>query len=114
MKTVLFCGGLGTRIRDVSESIPKPMIPIGDKPILWHLMHYYSQFGHKDFVLCLGYKANVIKEFFLNWHNIGQRLWAVRRPRVMLALHFLESKGLIKTTRGRIVVVDRRPAPAGR
>ena len=67
MKTVLFCGGLGTRIRDVSESIPKPMIPIGDKPILWHLMNYYSQFGHKDFVLCLGYKANVIKEYFLNY-----------------------------------------------
>jgi glucose-1-phosphate cytidylyltransferase len=67
MKTVLFCGGLGTRIRDVSESIPKPMIPIGDKPILWHLMHYYSQFGHNDFVLCLGYKANVIKEYFLNY-----------------------------------------------
>lgn len=67
MKTVLFCGGLGTRIRDVSESIPKPMIPIGDKPILWHLMHYYSQFGHKDFVLCLGYKAKVIKEFFLDY-----------------------------------------------
>lgn len=67
MKTILFCGGLGTRIRDVSESIPKPMIPIGDKPILWHLMRYYSQFGHKDFVLCLGYKANVVKEFFLNY-----------------------------------------------
>jgi glucose-1-phosphate cytidylyltransferase len=67
MKTVLFCGGLGTRIRDYSESIPKPMIPVGDKPILWHLMHYYSQYGHQDFVLCLGYKANVIKEFFLNY-----------------------------------------------
>jgi glucose-1-phosphate cytidylyltransferase len=67
MKTVLFCGGLGTRIRDVSESVPKPMIPIGDKPILWRLMHYYSQFGHKDFVLCLGYKANIIKEYFLNY-----------------------------------------------
>ena len=67
MKTVLFCGGLGTRIRDVSESLPKPMIPVGDKPILWHLMHYYSQFGNKDFVLCLGYKANVIKDFFLNY-----------------------------------------------
>src|SRR6516162_445808 len=95
MKTVLFCGGLGTRIRDVSESIPKPMIPIGDKPILWHLMHYYSQFGHKDFVLCLGYKANVIKEYFLNYKPqtysdcvvtgfgnqveiLGDRLWAVR------------------------------------
>ena len=67
MKTVLFCGGLGTRIRDYSENIPKPMIPIGGKPILWHLMNYYSQYGHKDFVLCLGYKANVIKEFFLNY-----------------------------------------------
>jgi glucose-1-phosphate cytidylyltransferase len=54
MKTVLFCGGLGTRIRDYSENIPKPMIPIGGKPILWHLMNYYSQYGHKDFVLCLG------------------------------------------------------------
>jgi glucose-1-phosphate cytidylyltransferase len=69
MKTVLFCGGLGTRIRDYSESIPKPMIPIGDKPILWHLMHYYSQYGHKDFILCLGYKAGVIKEFFLNYRQ---------------------------------------------
>jgi glucose-1-phosphate cytidylyltransferase len=67
MKTVLFCGGLGTRIRDYSETIPKPMIPIGGKPILWHLMSYYSQYGHKDFILCLGYKANVIKEFFLNY-----------------------------------------------
>ena len=67
MKTVLFCGGLGTRIRDYSENIPKPMIPIGGKPILWHLMSYYSQYGHKDFILCLGYKANVIKEFFLNY-----------------------------------------------
>ena len=67
MRTVLFCGGAGMRIRDYPESVPKPMIPIGNKPILWHLMHYYSQYGHKDFVLCLGYKANVIKEFFLNY-----------------------------------------------
>src|SRR6478735_8814157 len=66
MKTVLFCGGLGTRLRDYSENIPKPMIPIGDKPILWHVMNYYSQYGHKDFILCLGYKGNIIKEFFLN------------------------------------------------
>ena len=67
MKTVLFCGGLDTRIRDYSENIPKPMIPIGGKPILWHLMSYYSQYGHKDFILCLAYKANVIKEFCLNY-----------------------------------------------
>lgn len=67
MKVVLFCGGLGTRIREFSESIPKPMIPVGHQPILWHVMQYYSQFGHSDFVLCLGYKANTIKEFFLNY-----------------------------------------------
>jgi glucose-1-phosphate cytidylyltransferase len=65
MKVVLFCGGLGTRIREYSENIPKPMIPIGHQPILWHLMQYYSQYGHQDFVLCLGYKANAIREYFL-------------------------------------------------
>src|SRR5215208_504701 len=67
MKVVLFCGGLGTRIREYSENIPKPMIPVGSQPILWHIMQYYSQYGHRDFVLCLGYKANVIKDFFLNY-----------------------------------------------
>lgn len=66
MKVVLFCGGLGTRIREYSENIPKPMIPIGDQPILRHVMEYYSNYGHTDFVLCMGYKANIIKEFFLN------------------------------------------------
>jgi glucose-1-phosphate cytidylyltransferase len=67
MKVVLFCGGLGTRIRDYSENIPKPMIPVGHQPMLWHIMQYYSQYGHRDFVLCLGYKANVIKDYFLNY-----------------------------------------------
>src|ERR1700712_4433597 len=67
MKVVLFCGGLGTRIREYSDSIPKPMIPLGYQPILWHVMQYYSQHGHKDFVLCLGHKANTIKDFFLNY-----------------------------------------------
>jgi glucose-1-phosphate cytidylyltransferase len=69
MKVVLFCGGLGTRIRDYSEAIPKPMIPVGQQPILWHVMQYYSQHGHRDFVLCLGYKGNTIKEFFLSWRQ---------------------------------------------
>ncbi len=68
MKTVLFCGGFGTRIREYSESVPKPMVPVGHQPILWHVMNYYSQFGHRDFVLCLGYKANTIKEYFLNYN----------------------------------------------
>ncbi|MEF2551241.1 sugar phosphate nucleotidyltransferase [Aurantimonas sp. A2-1-M11] len=66
MKVVLFCGGLGTRIREYSESVPKPMIPLGHQPILHHVMEYYSEHGHDDFVLCLGYKANVVKDFFLN------------------------------------------------
>ena len=67
MKVVLFCGGLGTRIREYSENIPKPMVPIGHQPILWHVMQYYSQYGHRDFILCLGYKANVIKDYFLSY-----------------------------------------------
>ena len=67
MKAVLFCGGLGTRIREYSESIPKPMIPLGHRPILHHVMQYYADYGHDDFILCLGYKANVIKDFFLNF-----------------------------------------------
>lgn len=66
MKVVLFCGGLGTRIREYSDSLPKPMIPVGHQPILWHVMQYYMHYGHRDFVLCLGYKANVIKEYFIN------------------------------------------------
>lgn len=68
MKVILFCGGMGTRIREFTETIPKPMIPLGQRPILWHIMDYYASYGHRDFVLCLGYKANSIKEFFLN-HN---------------------------------------------
>jgi glucose-1-phosphate cytidylyltransferase len=66
MKTVLFCGGQGMRIREYSEAIPKPLIPIGGRPILVHLMEYYAQYGHEDFVLCLGYKASAIRQFFLN------------------------------------------------
>ena len=69
MKVVLFCGGLGTRIRDYSEAVPKPMIQIGYRPILWHVMKYYAHFGHKDFILCLGYKADVIKRYFLEYEE---------------------------------------------
>src|SRR5712692_4448629 len=69
MKVVLFCGGLGLRLREYSEAIPKPMVPIGQRPILWHGMRYYAHFGHKDFVLCLGYKADVIKDYFLNYNE---------------------------------------------
>jgi glucose-1-phosphate cytidylyltransferase len=67
MKVVLFCGGLGMRIRDYSDQVPKPLVPIGPRPILWHLMSYYAHYGHKDFILCLGYRANSIKEYFLKY-----------------------------------------------
>lgn len=66
MKVVLFCGGPGKRIREYSENIPKPMIPVGQQPIIRHLMEYYSSYGQNDFTLCPGYKARIIKEFFLN------------------------------------------------
>lgn len=66
MKVVLFCGGLGLRIRD-AEDIPKPMVHIGYRPILWHVMKYYAHFGHKDFILCLGYRADAIKNYFLHY-----------------------------------------------
>jgi len=69
MKVVLFCGGLGMRLRDYAENVPKPMVPIGYRPILWHLMKYYAHFGHKDFILCLGYRGDLIKQYFLNYEE---------------------------------------------
>lgn len=69
MKVVLFCGGLGMRIREAGENVPKPMVTIGYRPILWHLMKYYAHYGHRDFVLCLGYRGDVIKNYFLNYNE---------------------------------------------
>jgi glucose-1-phosphate cytidylyltransferase len=69
MKVVLFCGGLGTRLREHSETIPKPLVTIGNRPIVWHLMRYYAHFGHRDFILCLGYRGDMIREYFLNHHK---------------------------------------------
>jgi glucose-1-phosphate cytidylyltransferase len=67
MKVVLFCGGLGLRLREFSDALPKPMVPIGYRPILWHLMKYYAHYGHKEFILCLGHKGDVVKDYFLNY-----------------------------------------------
>ena len=69
MKVVLFCGGLGMRLKEYSETIPKPMVPIGYRPILWHVMKYYAHFGHKDFILCLGHAADVVKKYFLSYEE---------------------------------------------
>ena len=67
MKVVLFCGGLGTRLREHSDTIPKPLVNVGYRPIVWHLMRYYAHFGHKDFILALGYRGDLIREYFLNY-----------------------------------------------
>ena len=67
MKVILLAGGLGTRLAEFTEVIPKPMVPIGGKPILWHIMQTYAHFGHKDFILCLGYRGDIIKKYFLNY-----------------------------------------------
>ncbi len=69
MKVVLFCGGYGTRLREYSETIPKPLVEIGYRPIMWHLMKYYAHFGHREFILCLGYKGDLIKQYFLNYNE---------------------------------------------
>ncbi len=69
MKVVLFAGGMGTRLRDYDENVPKPMVSLGYRPIMWHLMKYYAHFGHTDFILCLGYKADVVKKYFLEYNE---------------------------------------------
>lgn len=68
MEVVILCGGLGTRLREETEYRPKPMVPVGSRPILWHIMKHYAAHGHKDFILCLGYKGESIKDYFLNYH----------------------------------------------
>lgn len=69
MKVVLFCGGLGTRLREHSDTIPKPLVNVGYRPILWHLMRYYAHHGHKDFILALGYRGDMIRDYFLNYNE---------------------------------------------
>ncbi len=94
MKVVLFCGGLGLRIRQLSGALPKPLIAVGDRPILWHVMRYYAHHGHRDFILCLGYGGDQIRDYFRtrpaprDWRitladtglasSIGERLSTVR------------------------------------
>jgi len=71
MKVIILAGGFGTRFSEYTNILPKPMIPIGDKPILWHIMQTYAKFEHKDFYLALGYKAEVIKDYFLNYRSLN-------------------------------------------
>jgi glucose-1-phosphate cytidylyltransferase len=84
MKVVILCGGKGTRLREETEFRPKPMLPIGDRPILWHIMKTYAQQGHREFILCLGYKGEMIKEYFRNylWMTSDVTLKLGREPAV--------------------------------
>src|SRR6478752_7217065 len=69
MKVVLFCGGAGMRLRGYVDDVPKPMVQIGSRPILWHLMRYYAHFGHTEFILCLGYRGDLIRDYFLKYNE---------------------------------------------
>jgi len=71
MKVIILAGGFGTRLSEYTETIPKPMVTIGSRPILWHIMKTYASFGHKDFYLALGYKSDIIKKYFLNYHSLN-------------------------------------------
>ena len=81
MQVVILCGGLGTRLREETEYRPKPMVPVGSQPILWHIMKLYAAAGHKEFILCLGYKGEVIKEYFRNYH------WNTSNVTIQLGAH---------------------------
>jgi glucose-1-phosphate cytidylyltransferase len=87
MKVVLFCGGQGTRLRDYSDQIPKPLVPVGNLPILWHMMTYYAAHGHKDFILCLGYKGEAIKRFFLEYNAAMSNDFVLENGGTTLDLH---------------------------
>lgn len=84
MKVVILCGGLGTRLREETEYRPKPMVPVGGRPILWHIMKLYARHGHKEFILCLGYKGEVIKDYFRNylWNTSDVTLKLGRNPQI--------------------------------
>ncbi len=81
MKVVLFCGGYGMRMRDGASDLPKPMHQVGPRPLIWHVMRYYAHFGHTDFVLCLGYGAHHIKDFFLNYDETASNDFVLRERR---------------------------------
>src|SRR6185295_15816968 len=89
MKVVILCGGKGTRLREETEFRPKPMVPIGNRPILWHIMKTYASFGHKEFILCLGYKGDTIKDYFRNylWMTGDITLQLGRKPAVKFHSH---------------------------
>jgi glucose-1-phosphate cytidylyltransferase len=117
MKVVVLCGGLGTRLREETEYRPKPMAEIGGRPILWHIMKTYAHFGLRDFVLCLGYRGNMIKDYFLNYEAMNTDFTICLGEKSRIAYHephreqgfsvTLADTGLETMTGGRIKRVER-------
>jgi glucose-1-phosphate cytidylyltransferase len=115
MKVVLFCGGAGMRLRGYVDDVPKPMVQIGSRPLVWHLMKYYAHFGHKDFIICLGYKGNVIKDYFLRydetvsndfvWSQGGRKIDFVNRDIDDWTITFVET-GLNSNIGERLKAVE--------
>ena len=87
MKVVLFCGGLGTRLREHSDTIPKPLVNVGYRPIIWHLMRYYAHYGHKEFILALGYRGHQIREYFLNYSEAMSNDFTLSKGGKQIDLH---------------------------
>lgn len=114
MKVVIFAGGLGTRIAEETDTRPKPMVEIGGKPILWHIMKIYSHYGFNDFIICLGYKGYVIKEYFMNYflHNSDITLDIANNKMEVLGSHSeafrvtLIETGIVTKTAGRLKQVQ--------
>lgn len=116
MKVVLFCGGLGTRLREESEAGPKPLVNIGSRPILWYLMKYYAHFGHTEFILCLGYRGDAIRQYFLNYTPFlvedfvldrgERRLYASSSDVPDWTIHFIDT-GLHANVGQRLMAVRR-------
>jgi len=117
MKVVVFCGGLGTRLREETEFRPKPLVEIGGRPILWHLMKIYAHYGFRDFVLCLGYRGNMIKEYFLNYEAMNNDVTVCLGQRSAIEYHghhseqdfrvTLADTGLNSMTGGRLKRVQK-------
>jgi glucose-1-phosphate cytidylyltransferase len=113
MKVVIFCGGFGTRLREHSDTVPKPLVTIGYRPILWHLMKYYAHYGHKEFILCLGYRGDMIKDYFLRYNpyvseNViidpGGKLTPAESDIADWRIHLVET-GMMTNIGGRLMAV---------
>ncbi|MCA9192841.1 MAG: glucose-1-phosphate cytidylyltransferase [Planctomycetales bacterium] len=108
MKVVLFCGGLGMRLREHSDAIPKPMVQVGYRPILWHLMKYYAHYGHNEFILCLGWKADYVKSYFLNYSECVSNDFTLQGGEIQLHSSDIQSWRITFVDTGLDAVIGQR------